>query len=388
MSELVQPESGGTLYITSPFGPRNVTGGSRNHRGTDLGGTSTTVRAIADGVVVASRYSSSAGWLVDIDHGKDSNGKRYKSRNFHLRRQGIKKGSRVHAGEAIGEEGSTGNSIAAHLHLEVHENGKPIDPEKFFRAHGATLGKIGSEGVFPLREYKLGERSLKKGTSGPDVETWQGVTNAVLERAGSSLARLKKDGDFGPKTDGGTREVQRIVGVKVTGIVTTDLIDAVAAYMAVPVIDIPKTPGGLTTGVWAPPLASGTTNTTGGPGKPVPSPTKGATMEATASAIVSRGAALWFSLVRTLVPVLVGSIIGWFVDQNITVPEEISESVTLILVAAGIAVWYLIGRLAETYGPPFIQRLGGYMLGVARPAAYVESNANSEVQARAPPATS
>lgn len=40
-------------------------------------------------------------------------------------------GDRVNQGDIIGYVGSTGWSTGPHLHYEIHENGKKIDPLKF-----------------------------------------------------------------------------------------------------------------------------------------------------------------------------------------------------------------------------------------------------------------
>ena len=43
----------------------------------------------------------------------------------------VKKGDVVSAGQTIGKVGSTGHSTGNHLHLQIEQNGKPIDPEKY-----------------------------------------------------------------------------------------------------------------------------------------------------------------------------------------------------------------------------------------------------------------
>jgi murein DD-endopeptidase MepM/ murein hydrolase activator NlpD len=43
-------------------------------------------------------------------------------------------GETVKAGEQVGLAGSTGRSTGTHLHYEVRENGRPVDPMYFVNA--------------------------------------------------------------------------------------------------------------------------------------------------------------------------------------------------------------------------------------------------------------
>lgn len=46
----------------------------------------------------------------------------------HLLEASVQPGDRIGAGDRIGSVGSTGNSTGPHLHLEVHVNGRAVDP--------------------------------------------------------------------------------------------------------------------------------------------------------------------------------------------------------------------------------------------------------------------
>ena len=88
----------------------------------------TEVYATGDGVV-AERNSSQRGYgnHVIIDHGFG-----YQSLYGHLSSFNVRKGQKVKRGDVIGYVGSTGTSVANHLHYEVILNGVKIDPVNFY----------------------------------------------------------------------------------------------------------------------------------------------------------------------------------------------------------------------------------------------------------------
>jgi murein DD-endopeptidase MepM/ murein hydrolase activator NlpD len=47
----------------------------------------------------------------------------------------VDRGDRVWAGERVGAVGKTGNArtVGCHLHFEIHDHGRPIDPEPILR---------------------------------------------------------------------------------------------------------------------------------------------------------------------------------------------------------------------------------------------------------------
>lgn len=111
-------------YIISRFGPR----GGRMHNGTDIKmDTGDTVVAIQAGTVVRSNWETRFGNIIIVEH--ENNIQTYYA---HLSKFLKMNGDTVAKGEAIALAGSTGNARGPHLHFEIHENGKPFDPELVF----------------------------------------------------------------------------------------------------------------------------------------------------------------------------------------------------------------------------------------------------------------
>ena len=95
------------------------------HPGIDLGGKKgDTVRPIMAGVIESIENSRFAyGNSIIINHGNN-----LKSRYAHLNKIEVNTGQEVAKETKIGEVGSSGWSSGNHLHLEVIENGHPINP--------------------------------------------------------------------------------------------------------------------------------------------------------------------------------------------------------------------------------------------------------------------
>jgi len=64
---------------------------------------------------------------IVIDHGYG-----YETLYGHMSKFNVKKGQKVKRGDVIGFVGSTGLSTAPHLHYEVHQNGKKVNPINFY----------------------------------------------------------------------------------------------------------------------------------------------------------------------------------------------------------------------------------------------------------------
>jgi murein DD-endopeptidase MepM/ murein hydrolase activator NlpD len=117
-------------YITSLFGQRlhPVLGYYKSHNGVDIGASyGTDILAADSGVVVTSEYSSSYGNYIMIMHG----GGRY-TLYAHMSQRYSSVGDEVSQGETIGLVGSTGMSTGPHIHYEVYEAGKRVNPLNYY----------------------------------------------------------------------------------------------------------------------------------------------------------------------------------------------------------------------------------------------------------------
>ena len=118
-----RPVAGG---ISSSFGTRvhPILGAHRFHRGVDLRAVAgTPIRASAGGRVTFAGWNGGYGRVILVDHGQG-----LATRYAHMSRTAARPGQQVRSGEIIGFVGSTGLSTGPHLHYEVLQNGKPVNP--------------------------------------------------------------------------------------------------------------------------------------------------------------------------------------------------------------------------------------------------------------------
>ena len=99
------------------------------HAGMDFSAkTGTPIYATGDGKIFKVRKSRRGyGNHVIIDHGFG-----YKTLYAHMSKYIVRRGEKVKRGDVIGYVGSSGTSVAPHLHYEVHYNGKKINPVNFY----------------------------------------------------------------------------------------------------------------------------------------------------------------------------------------------------------------------------------------------------------------
>ena len=119
-------------YISSGYGSRTdpIDGEKRFHRGLDFSAPSgTRVVAAASGVVTYAGRKPDYGYTIEIRH---SDG--YTTRYAHNSENLVKAGDLVKKGEDIAVVGSTGRSTGTHLHFEVHQDGRSVNPLPFVRS--------------------------------------------------------------------------------------------------------------------------------------------------------------------------------------------------------------------------------------------------------------
>lgn len=98
------------------------------HKGMDFTAPKgTPIYASGNGKVTRANRSASFGNVVYIDHGYG-----YKTIYAHMSKIKARKGQTVKRGDLIGFVGNTGRSVAAHLHYEVHKNGRAVNPINFY----------------------------------------------------------------------------------------------------------------------------------------------------------------------------------------------------------------------------------------------------------------
>lgn len=111
--------------LTARFGNTGGYWSSGIHTGLDFAApTGTPIKAAASGTVVSTGYKGAYGNQVVVNHGGG-----VKTTYSHLSSISVSPGQKVSTGDRLGGMGSTGNSTGSHLHFEVKQNGKFVDPE-------------------------------------------------------------------------------------------------------------------------------------------------------------------------------------------------------------------------------------------------------------------
>jgi len=112
--------------ITSAFGLRSdpFHRGERFHSGIDIANVKMSeIKSAADGVVTFAARRGGHGRTLIIDHGDG-----FTTTYSHLKKFTVKKGDVVRSGDVIAGMGTSGRSTGTHLHFEIRQDGRAVDP--------------------------------------------------------------------------------------------------------------------------------------------------------------------------------------------------------------------------------------------------------------------
>jgi murein DD-endopeptidase MepM/ murein hydrolase activator NlpD len=135
--------------VTSPFGYRfspirhspDEEDEGQFHAGIDLGnGPETPILATADGVVRYAGWSGGYGLMVLVDHGFG-----YSTLFGHTSKTLVRIGERVKRRQTIALMGATGRATGTHLHYEVWQHGRPVNPLKYLQVQPGMISSLDSE---------------------------------------------------------------------------------------------------------------------------------------------------------------------------------------------------------------------------------------------------
>jgi len=118
-------------YVSSHYGWRkSVRGRKRRHNGIDIvAQKGANIYAVEAGEVTFSGRMRGYGNIVEIKHSDT-----YTTRYAHNKKNLVKKGDKVAKEQVIGLVGATGRATGDHVHFEVRQKDKPINPIKYLTA--------------------------------------------------------------------------------------------------------------------------------------------------------------------------------------------------------------------------------------------------------------
>ncbi len=121
-----------TGRITSGFGHRRdpfEQADGEFHHGLDIANAlGTPVKTTADGKVLVASWQGGYGRMVIIDHGRG-----FKTYYGHNSKLLVKPGDHVKRGDTIALMGTSGHSTGYHLHYEIWQDGRVVNPMRFVK---------------------------------------------------------------------------------------------------------------------------------------------------------------------------------------------------------------------------------------------------------------
>ena len=127
LTEVLKPVKG---KISSGFGKRvhPLFGIVKHHHGIDIAcAEGSEVRAVLPGRVAKATWKGGYGKFIELSHA----GELDRSRYAHLSKIIVRNGQLIKKGALIGFSGQTGRVTGPHLHFELSQEGRAIDPQKF-----------------------------------------------------------------------------------------------------------------------------------------------------------------------------------------------------------------------------------------------------------------
>lgn len=118
-------------YVTSGYGSRTdpFTGKKKFHKGVDFAGKrGTEIIAAAAGVVIKSERHRGFGNIVELSHPDG-----YVTRYAHNQKNLVEEGELVEKGQTIALLGSSGRSSGPHVHFEVNQNDRSVNPSRLIK---------------------------------------------------------------------------------------------------------------------------------------------------------------------------------------------------------------------------------------------------------------
>jgi murein DD-endopeptidase MepM/ murein hydrolase activator NlpD len=125
--EATTPVTAPSGRVSSAYGWRAdpLNGQARFHKGTDIAlAYGHEVQAAASGRVAFAGETPGYGMTVVIDHGAG-----LETRYAHLSGYSVRVGDTVGSGQVVARSGNSGRSTGPHLHFEVTQGGRAIDPK-------------------------------------------------------------------------------------------------------------------------------------------------------------------------------------------------------------------------------------------------------------------
>lgn len=168
--------------INSPFGLRQLPWeeNGRLHQGVDIAAPSgAAVKVAADGVVKATGLSPTYGRYVQVMH---KGGLTTMYAHLSGPAKGVRRGVYLHRGETVAYVGNSGRSTGSHLHFEIRNGEKALNPSFFLGRSFAQAADL------PLKAAGRVSKTVRVAT----VSKWPpGVTKGGRARDGIVVTRVK-----------------------------------------------------------------------------------------------------------------------------------------------------------------------------------------------------